>query len=423
MRSTVTIFVVALAPAAFHAAPAMAQYGAAPPQAPQQVRVPAPAPAPGEHKLNISKAAFKAIGELQAAVDANDVANIPAKLAAAQAVAQTSNEKYPVAQLQLKAAVASKNEAAMEAALEAMLASGGVDQAQSLPLYLALGKIDYNNRQFAKAAASIERVLALDPGRTDAIILLAETRNSQGQVNDAVTLLQRAVQAKVAAGQKPEEAWYKRAVGLAYEAKLPNAVDLSRKWVAAYPTPANWRDALRIYRQVGGLDDTSRLDALRLARATGALEGDADFHMLAYTASESSLPGEARAVIDEAIAAKQIDPNKPLFKGIVATLNANRAMSRDALPQLAKEAQAAPAAKLAVKTGDAYYGYGDFAQAAELYRAALTKTGADANFIQLHLGMALARAGDKAGATAALNAVTGPKAELAKFWLVYVATA
>jgi predicted Zn-dependent protease len=97
-------------------------------------------------------------------------------------------------------------------------------------------------------------------------------------------------------------------------------------------------------------------------------------------------------------------------------------MSRAALPDLAKEALAGPAAKLAVKTADAYYGYGDYAQAAELYRAALTKTGADVNLINLHLGMALARAGDKAGATAALNAVTGPRAELAKYWLVYLAT-
>jgi hypothetical protein len=38
----------------------------------------------------------------------------------------------------------------------------------------------------------------------------------------------------------------------------------------------------------------------------------------------------------------------------------------------------------------------------------------------LHIGMALARAGDKAGATTALNAVTGPRAEIAKYWLLYV---
>ena len=35
--------------------------------------------------------------------------------------------------------------------------------------------------------------------------------------------------------------------------------------------------------------------------------------------------------------------------------------------------------------------------------------------------MALARAGDKAGATAALNAVGGSQAEIAKLWLTYLA--
>ena len=54
-----------------------------------------------------------------------------------------------------------------------------------------------------------------------------------------------------------------------------------------------------------------------------------------------------------------------------------------------------------------------------MYRQALAK-GADKNVANLRLGEALARSGDKAGATAAFNAVTGPQAEVAKFWLVYV---
>ncbi len=45
------------------------------------------------------------------------------------------------------------------------------------------------------------------------------------------------------------------------------------------------------------------------------------------------------------------------------------------------------------------------------------------SLINLHLGMALARRGDKAGATAALNAVTGPRAEIAKYWLALPANA
>ena len=46
---------------------------------------------------------------------------------------------------------------------------------------------------------------------------------------------------------------------------------------------------------------------------------------------------------------------------------------------------------------------GNYAKAAELYRVALAKPGVDADVANLHLGMALARAGDKAGATAALQ--------------------
>ncbi|MEO6255184.1 MAG: tetratricopeptide repeat protein [Sphingomicrobium sp.] len=423
MQSTLSILGLALASAALGAASASAQYGSAAPAPQQKMQVPAPAPAgnaaaPG-HKVNVSKAALKPIRELQAAVEAKDTASIPAKLAAAQAVAKSTEEKYIVAQLQLKAAVDANNELATGAAIEAMIASGGADAVQTERLALNLGKIQYTNKQYPQAAAAFERVLAANPNSSEALVLLAETRNSQGKPADAVALLQRALKAKAASGQKADAEWYKRAVGLAYENQLPSAVDLSRQWVAAYPTPNNWRDALRVYRKVANPGDSATLDALRLARAAGALEGDSDFHNYAVLASTDS-PGEARAVIDEAIAAKKIDPTKQIFRILIADLKTKRALGRELLPQLAKEAKASASARLAVRTADAMYGYGDYAPAIELYRAALTKSGSDANLVNLHLGMALARSGDKAGATAALNAVTGPQAEVAKFWLIYV---
>ena len=421
MKSTLTIVAPVLASAALlGASAAAAQYGPQP--APQQTQAqPVPAAQP-ERKLNVSRKAAKALTELQEAVNANDVANIPAKLAAARVAAQSADEKYFVAQMQLKAATAANDQVAAAAALEALLASGGVEPAQVPVVHFEHGNLLYRAKQYPQAAASFERVLAAQPNHSEALILLAETRHSQGQTSAAVGLLQRALQARLAAGSKAPEEWYKRAVGLAYEAQMPVAVELGRQWVAAYPSPLSWRDSLRIFRKIAKPDEEATLDTLRLARATGALDGDADFHVYAFTASNGAAVGEARAVVDEAIAAKKIDPNKPLFKDIIATLKANRSMTREALPELAKNAQAGTAARLAVRTADAYYGYGDYAQAAELYRAALTKSGADANRVNLHLGMSLARAGDKAGATAALNAVSGPLSELAKFWLVYVGT-
>ena len=71
-----------------------------------------------------------------------------------------------------------------------------------------------------------------------------------------------------------------------------------------------------------------------------------------------------------------------------------------------------------IRIGDGYYGLGDNAKAAELYREAIAK-GADANLAHLHLGMALVRSGDRAGAIEALEKVSGANAEVAKFWLIF----
>ncbi len=75
-----------------------------------------------------------------------------------------------------------------------------------------------------------------------------------------------------------------------------------------------------------------------------------------------------------------------------------------------------------IDAGDALYGVGAYVEAVPLYRAALTK-GGDADLANLHLGMALARSGDKAGATAALNAVSGANADIAGYWLLWLRTA
>jgi tetratricopeptide (TPR) repeat protein len=406
------------------ATPALAQYQTPAPAPQQQIQQPAadaPAEAPGR-KYDLSNAARKAIIELQAAVNAKDVATIPAKLAAAKAVQKTTDDKFVIAQFQLKAAVDAKDETGITAGIEAMLASGGVSQADTLPLYSNLGRQYYKAKQFDQAGTAFERVLQLNPNDTDAMAMLAETRKAQGRVPDAVALLQKGIAARVAAGQKPSEDWYKRAVALAYEAKLPAAVSLSRDWVAAYPTPSNWRDTLRIYKNSSGLDADVVIDLLRLQRAAGALAGETDYYNYASFVLLKGFPGEAKAVLDEGFAAKSIDRSKPIFREVYAQASGKTAADRASLPGLEKTALASPAAKKAMITGDAYLGYSDYAKAAALYRAALTKSGVDTSLANLHLGMALARSGDKAGATAAFNAVTGVRTDIAKYWLIWLST-
>src|SRR6476659_2198927 len=102
----------------------------------QQVQPGAPK---GQNTVKPSSKAFKAILDLQTAVKAKDVANIPARVAAAQAVATTKEDHYLIAQLQLQAAVAANDNAAISSAVDAMAASGFLDGAKAADLYIGLG--------------------------------------------------------------------------------------------------------------------------------------------------------------------------------------------------------------------------------------------------------------------------------------------
>ena len=85
------------------------------------------------------------------------------------------------------------------------------------------------------------------------------------------------------------------------------------------------------------------------------------------------------------------------------------------------EAAAAKTGRSAQGTADAYLGYGEYAKAAALYKTALSKGGVDADLVNTRLGFALGKSGDKAGAEAALKAVSGaPRNQLAKYYLVWL---
>jgi tetratricopeptide (TPR) repeat protein len=404
---------------AFVAVPAAAQMYNAPQAAPQAVDRPQAEDkdTSKEPQLRPSNGALKPIIDLQNSVNANDYASVPAKVAAASKVAKTPVDRYLIAQLQLKAALAAKDNAGMATAIDAVAASGYLDKAKTAELYQSLGATFYNAKQLDLAGSALEKAVAANPGDAQSLIMLGETRNAQGRKPEAVSLFQRALQASSAGGTKPEEKLYKRAVSIAYDAKQPAAIDLARQWVAAYPSTESWRNSIAIFRNLSSQDVEGTLDLLRLMQAAGALTSPADYNLFATAAADQANYPEAQAVIDAGIAAKQVDPTSPLFRDTIAGLRAKPKLTDAALAEAVKSATTGQAL---VRVGDRAYGMGQYAKAAELYRQGIAKGVTDVNVANLHLGMALARSGDKAGATAAFNAVTGQRADIAKYWLLYV---
>lgn len=397
------------------AVPAIAQYNT---PAPSQQQMPAQSQAAPESKgPKPSQGALKALNALQVAVNANDVANIPAKVAAAQAVAKTKEDRYFIALFQRQAALKSKDNAALAAAVEGIVSSGLVDSTKTAALYMDLGIQQFNAKQLDQSMASMQRAVSITPNDPQALELLAQISAARGQKAEASSAFQRAIQARLASGQKPTEDIYRRAVQAAYDAQLPSAVDISRQWISAYPSADSWRNSIAIYRNMTHPDVEGSLDLLRLLQAAGALSAAADYNLFATAAADQGNYNEAQAVLDAGIAAKIVDPAGPLFKDTIVALKAKpKATAAD----LAEATKAATSGMALLRIGDRYYGMGDFSKAVELYRQSMSKPGVDPNIANLHIGMALTRTGDKPGATAAFKAVTGPRADIAKYWLLYV---
>jgi tetratricopeptide (TPR) repeat protein len=202
---------------------------------------------------------------------------------------------------------------------------------------------------------------------------------------------------------------------------MPEVAKWTRAQVADYPTPENWRTALVVYGDANRFDDQTQLDLMRLQRFAGALSGEKDYYEYALLADKVGLPGEAKTAIDEGKAKGAYNANSKALAEVGAAVGAKVAADKASLAAAEKNAASAPTGRAALGTADAYFGYGDYAKAAALYKLALQKGSVDANTANLRLGMALAKAGQAAEAKQAFGQVTtGPRAEIAKFWTLWV---
>jgi tetratricopeptide (TPR) repeat protein len=199
------------------------------------------------------------------------------------------------------------------------------------------------------------------------------------------------------------------------------ALRLSRSLVAAYPNAINWRDAVLTYREVARPDQEAAIDGWRLMRSARALAGERDYLQFAQSLNSAGLPSESKAVLDEGVAAKMVDPGKATFKELIQTSAKRATADRASLAKRQNAAMTASTGADALKAGDSLLAQGDAAKAAALYRTAIEKGSVDTNIVNLRLGIALARTGQQAEAEAAFRSVTGPRAELANLWLVWLA--
>jgi hypothetical protein len=373
---------------------------------------------PAERKFNISKAAGKPISELQAAVRAK-TPDAPQKLAAAQAVATTTDDKYVVAKLQLDLAIAANDKAAQLAAIDAILASGGAEAVEISTLN------NYKSGQallagdYARAETLLTAHLATAPNDLDAVINLSRTKLELKKDAEALPLLQRAIALNKAAGKKGEEAWYRKALEIAHNQKnTALAAELGRETLNLYPSTQNFKNLVAITQPLLARDEEASADLLRLLQVSGNLTSSTDYLRLAQYYEYNRNWGAAKTVVDAAAAAGK---TSGAHSALLSRVSGKIAEDKAALPGAEAKARSGANGSLALSLASVYSGYGDYAKAVDLYRVALQKGGVDANVVNTRLGMTLAMAGQRAEAEAAFGKVTGSRAPLAGLWMAWLA--
>jgi tetratricopeptide (TPR) repeat protein len=381
---------------------------------------------PAQRSFNLSKEERAALLPVQNAITAKDWATAQAGLPAAVAAAQSPDARYAVGRFQLEIGLGVNNVAMQSQGLDNLIASGQVPATDLPVIYRNQGVLANNAGEKAKAEAAFARVVELSPNDPEALINLAQVKTDLKKPREAVQLISRAIEMKRSAGQPVDESWYKYALKLAFDGRSDPALrqssmTLSRQLVAAYPTKENWRDALLIFRDSSSLDPAAELDVLRFMRASGALAGERDWYDLIDGLYKAGNYAEAKAVLDDGAAKRMIDPKKAAFAELARLTNARMQGDRASLAGEESKAMAGANGALALKIGDAFYGYGENAKAIALYRAALAKGGVDANLVNTRLAMALLASGDRAGAEAAFKGLTGARGDLGAFWLAWLA--
>lgn len=414
------------------ASPAAAQQKPAKPGKPVQPKLSKPIMAViiEAQKLQAAGDFAGAIARIDAAkdvprVDADDASYMARlKLGAAQAGRNALKEPAAADTAATAAyrADMAKFELSMEESLTDSLAGGGLSPDETVNFTRVLAGLATNRKDYQKAWKAYEAYFALKPDDVDMLVRAASVNAALNAKPRVVELLTKAIDLREAAGQKGDASWYAFRAQTVIDANLADKMmPVLTSWLKAFPEPKTFNLSIELMKQRSGvLDNNMLLDFSRLMWAAGAMATSSNYLEYADAAIDRGMPNEADAALKEAIAKKLVDPAKVNIAEFVKLAATKGAESRAGVAALEREARTNP--RIALVAADTLANLGQYERAVPIYRGLLGNAGTDQDTLNLRMGAALLKMGDKAGAKLAFDAVkAGPRNAIAQFYGVLVA--
>jgi TolA-binding protein len=161
---------------------------------------------------------------------------------------------------------------------------------------------------------------------------------------------------------------------------------------------------------------------MRLMRATGALKERFQYAQYVEDTTKFALANEALDVLKEGVDKGIFTTSDSFYtEAHTAALKTADSDRRDT-PGIVPEARAAKDGKVAYGAGNAFYSFGDYANAEAMFKLAADKGLPEKDLALTRLGMAQIQQGKYAEAQATLAQVSGARAPVAKMWMAYAAS-
>jgi len=379
----------------------------------------------GKQKADYSKGFIEVYQPLAKRLEAQeDPAALKAEIPALNAAVETADDRFVAGQAIYTIGTRAEDLALQRQGLDLMLDSGKVPEENYGRNLFAAGQLAYQAEDWAGARKRFEEAIAAGYSDPNLQGLMAEAYFAEENYTAGLDYLKQAISTQEQAGQPVEESWIRRGFAMAYNNQLADqATEFSKIYIAHYPSPDVWGDAIAVQRSFYNYDDQGLLDLLRLAARTNSLRSERDYVDYISAADARRLPAEVSRIIDAGLAAGKLNSSDVLVTEAQSTAKAQTGPARTDLAELEGDARAASAKALAAAAaGDMYLNFDESAKAEEMYTLALTKPDVDAARVLTRLGIAQVGQGKFAEAKATFDKVEGARAPIADLWGLYAVT-
>jgi len=260
---------------------------------------------------------------------------------------------------------------------EQALASGQYSPEDAAKTTRMLFRLSAGNQQYAKALEYGKQVAEAGSANPDDLAVMSQVYYLQKDCKNSAIWADKAISAARKAGETPKENLFQFKLQCASDAGdnagmaavLIDLIKLTNK-------TNYWNTLLRIERQ-DERDDHNLLMIYRVMYDTESMNAGSDYMEMAQLLGDAALPGEASAVLDKAMNSGKFTEQKDKDRATRLSNTLKPRADTDKKGEAAFDAEAAKnsAGELDIKSGEVFYGSGDYQSAITAISRGIEKKG------------------------------------------------